>query len=114
MEHAEPLPPPPGHHLGIRSNRRDWIEIGIAYALIVVVEWTPRPSQRVLWIVAALGIAFILWRSFDGWAALGFRTANLWRSAWIVAAAAALSAAAMLISARAHALLIVDGIWAFP
>jgi membrane protease YdiL (CAAX protease family) len=114
MEHTEPSPPAPGHHLAIRSKRRDWIEISIAYALIEAVEWTPRPWQRGLWLVAALGIAFIFWRSFDGWAAMGFRTANLWRSAWIVAAAAALSAAAMLVSARAHALLMVDGIWVFP
>lgn len=98
----------------MRSKRRDWIEIGIAYALIEAVEWTPRPWQRGLWLVAAAGIAFMLWRSFDGWAALGFRTANFWRSAWIVAAAATLSAAAMLISARAHALLRLDGLWVFP
>ena len=114
MEQAESSPSAPAHHSAIRSKRRDWIEIGIAYALIEAVEWTPRPWQRGLWLIAALGIAFILCRSVDGWAAMGFRTANLWRSAWIIAAAAALSAAAMLISARAHALLMVDGFWVFP
>jgi hypothetical protein len=114
MGNAAASPPAPYHHLAIRSKRRDWIEIGIAYALIEAVEWTPRPWQRGLWLVAALGIAFILWRSFDGWAAMGFRTANLWRSAWIVAAAAVLAAAAMFISARAHALLMMDGLWVFP
>jgi membrane protease YdiL (CAAX protease family) len=114
MGNAAASPPAPDHHLPKRSKQRDWIEIGIAYALVEVVEWTPRPWQRGLWLVAALGIAFIFWRSFDGWAAMGFRTANLWRSAWIVAAVAALSAAAMLISARAHALLMVEGIWVFP
>jgi hypothetical protein len=113
MEHAPALPSVPGHQSSIRSKRRDWIEIGIAYALIEAVEWTPRPWQRLLWLAAALSIAFILWRSFDGWAAMGFRTSNLWRSAWIVPAAAALSAAAMLISARAHTLLMVDGLWVF-
>ncbi len=96
------------------GKRRDWIEIGIAYALIEAVEWTPRPWQRWLWLAAALGIAFILWKSFEGWAAMGLRKANLWRSSWIVAAAAVLAAAAMLISARAHALLMVDGLWVFP
>lgn len=114
MEHAAASPPAPRHHLGKRSKRRDWLEIGIAYALIEAVEWTPRPWQRSLWLVAALGIAFMLWKSFDGWAAVGLRTANLWRSAWIVAAAAAVAAVAMLISARAHALLRVDGLWVFP
>ncbi len=64
--------------------------------------------------MAAFGIAIIVWRSFDGWAAMGFRTANLWRSSWIVVAAAALAAAAMLVSARARTLLVVDGVWIFP
>ncbi|HVN92203.1 MAG TPA: CPBP family glutamic-type intramembrane protease [Terracidiphilus sp.] len=98
----------------LRSKQRDWLEIGVAFALIEAVEWTPRPWQRWLWIVAALGIAFLIWRSFEGWTAMGFRTANLRRSLWIVAAAAALAAAAILLSARAHALLMVDGIWVFP
>jgi len=114
MGNAAASPPAPSHHSAIRTKRRDWIEIGIAYALIETVEWTPRPWQRGLWLVAALGITFILWRSFDGWAAMGFRTANLWRSAWIIAAAVALSSVAMQISARAHALLMVDGFWVFP
>jgi hypothetical protein len=100
--------------LDFPSKRRDLIEIGIAYALIEAVEWTPRPWQRGLWLVAALGIAIILWRSFEGWAAMGFRAANLWRSSWIVAATAALVAVAMIVSARAHALLMVDSVWTFP
>jgi membrane protease YdiL (CAAX protease family) len=114
MEHAAASPPAPGHPFPARSKRHDWIEIAIAYALIEAVEWTPRPWQRGLWLVAAVSIAIILWKSFDGWAAMGLRTANFWRSAWIIAVAAALSAAAMLISARAHALLTVDGVWVFP
>lgn len=114
MEHAAASPPAPGHRFPIRSKRRDLLEIGIAYALIEAVEWTPRPWQRGLWLVAALGIAIMLWRSFDGWAVMGFRARNFWRSAWIIAAAGALSAAAMLVSARAHTLLAVDGLWVFP
>lgn len=114
MEHASASPSAPDDPSALRSKRRDWIEIGVAYGLIEAVEWTPRPWQRGLWLVAALGLAFMLWRSFSGWAEMGFRTANLWRSAWIVSAAAVLAAAAMLISARAHALLMVDGLWGFP
>jgi membrane protease YdiL (CAAX protease family) len=97
-----------------QSKRRDWIEIGIGYALIEAVEWTPRPWQRYLWLVAASGIAFLLWRSFEGWAAMGLRRANLDRSLWIAAAAAAVSAVAILLSARARTLLVVDGVWVFP
>jgi hypothetical protein len=55
--------------------RRDAIEIAVAYGLIMAVEWTPRPLQRALWVVAGLGLALIVWRSLDGWRAMGFRAA---------------------------------------
>jgi hypothetical protein len=85
---------------GRHSSARDLAEILVAYALIMVVIWTPRAAQRVLWWVAAAGIIAIICLSFDGWAAVGMRSANLLRSLWIVGAALALSAAAMLIAAR--------------
>ncbi len=87
-----------------RSKRRDAIEIAVAYALIMMVEWTPRPLQRVLWLVAATGLVVIIWRSFDGWQAMGFRAANLLRSLWIAAAALALAAVALAVTARMHTL----------
>jgi membrane protease YdiL (CAAX protease family) len=96
-----------------RSKRRDALEIAIAYALIMAVEWTPRPLQRVLWIVAAVGLAFIVWRSFDGWRAMGFRAANFLRSLWIVAAALLLAAIAIAVAARMHTLRLPDGARAF-
>jgi membrane protease YdiL (CAAX protease family) len=96
-----------------RSKRRDAIEIAIAYALIVAVEWTPRPLQRVLWVVAALGLALIVWKSFDGWQAMGFRTANFLRSLWIVVAALLLAAVAVAVAARMHTLFAPSGVLAF-
>jgi membrane protease YdiL (CAAX protease family) len=94
---------------GAPSKRRDWVEIVVAYALILAVEWTPRPVQRVLWMVAAVGIAVILWRSFDSWKAMGLQAANFGRSLWIAGAALALAVAAVLIAARMHALLLPGG-----
>lgn len=79
----------------------------------MAVEWTPRPLQRVLWLVAAAGLAFIVWRSFDGWQAMGFRTANFLRSLWIVAAALLLAAVAVVFAARMHTLLMPGGVLAF-
>jgi membrane protease YdiL (CAAX protease family) len=96
-----------------RSKRRDAVEIAVAYALIMMVEWTPRPLQRVLWVVAALGLIVILWRSFDGWRTMGFRTAHFLRSLWIVAAALALAAVAVAIAARTHTLHAPGGVLAF-
>jgi membrane protease YdiL (CAAX protease family) len=96
-----------------RSKRRAWTEIGVAYALILAVEWTPRPWQRLLWLVAAAGVVFILSRSFDGWAALGLRAANLARSLWIVGVALAVAGIAIAISAWKHTFLLPDGPLAF-
>src|SRR5271167_4518904 len=80
------------------GKARDLIEILIAYALIMMVIWTPRAAQRVLWWVAAAGVIAIICLSFDGWTAVGMRKANFARSLWIVGAALALSAAAILVA----------------
>ena len=96
-----------------QSKWRDAIEIALAYALIMMVEWTPRPLQRVLWLVAALSLALIVWRSFDGWRAMGFRAANFLRSLWIAAAALVLAAIAIGIATRMHTLHMPGGVLAF-
>jgi membrane protease YdiL (CAAX protease family) len=96
-----------------RSRRRDAMEIAVAYALILAVEWTPRPLQRVLWLVAVMGVALIVWRSFDGWQTMGFRAANFGRSLWIAGAAVTLAAAAVTLAARMHTLLAPGGPLAF-
>jgi len=105
--HANEVPVPR------RSKRRDWAEILIAYGLILAVEWTPRPAQRVLWLAAVVGIAFTMWRSFEGWKAMGFRAMNFWRSLWIAGAALAAAIAAILIAAQKHTLLLPNGAYAF-
>ncbi|MFZ1937718.1 MAG: CPBP family glutamic-type intramembrane protease [Terracidiphilus sp.] len=91
------------------SKRKAAIEIAVAYLLILAVIWAPRPVQRYLWIAAVMGIVVILWRSFDGWKAMGFTTANLGRSLWIVAVALGLAAAAILVALRIHTLLLPAG-----
>ena len=96
-----------------RSERRDWFEILLAYGLILAVEWTPRPAQRVMWVIAALGIVLIAWRGFDSWKAMGFRRANLGRSLWIAGAALVLAVGAALIAARMRTLLLPSGLLAF-
>jgi membrane protease YdiL (CAAX protease family) len=94
-------------------ERRAAIEIAVAYLLILAVIWAPRPAQRFLWIAAVVGIVVILWRSFDGWKAMGFTTANLGRSLWIVAAALGLAAIAILVALRLHTLLLPPGATGF-
>lgn len=93
-----------------RSKRRDWIEVASAYGLIMAVEWTPRPWQRLLWVTAVAGVAFILWRSFDGWKAMGLRATNFLRSLWIVGAALVLAGAAIAVAACMHTLAPQSGV----
>ena len=113
MESPATLPHAQNHPVYGRSKWRDAIEIAVAFGLIEAVEWTPRPLQRVLWVVAALGLALIVWRSFDGWQAMGFRAANFGRSLWIAAGALALAAVAIGFAVRMHTLLVPDGLLAF-
>jgi hypothetical protein len=96
-------------HVSTRSARRDWLEIGAAYGLILAVIWTPRPVQRWLWIVAVAGVAILMWRSFEGWRAMGFTTANLGRSLWVVGAALGVAAISVAVAARLHTLHLPPG-----
>lgn len=87
-----------------RSRQRDILELGIAYGLILLVIWTPRPWQKLLWVVAAGFIAVVTCFAFEGLKAMGLRTANLFRSSWVVGVALAGSAAAVTLAASLHTL----------
>jgi len=87
-----------------RGKRRDLAELAIAYGLILIVVWTPRPWQRFLWLVAAAAVAIMISISFDGLEAMGLRRANFFRSLWVVGAAILVAAAAILAAASLHTL----------
>jgi hypothetical protein len=93
----------------MRSKRRDAIEIVTAYLLVLAVVWAPRPLQRYLWIVAVAGIIVMIWRSFDGWRAMGFTAANFGRSLWVTGAALLVAGAAVLVAARLNTLHVPPG-----
>jgi membrane protease YdiL (CAAX protease family) len=88
----------------LRSKRRDVVELAVAYGLILLVVWTPRPWQRLLWWVAAASIVAITCVSFDGLRAMGLRRANFFRSLWVVGAALLVAATAITVAASLHAL----------
>jgi membrane protease YdiL (CAAX protease family) len=96
-----------------RSKRRDWIEIAVAYGLILAVVWTPRPWQRLLWAAAAAAVVVILCISFEGAKAMGLRAANFGRSLWIAGAALALAGAAVLVAAKLGTMHLPEGPAAF-
>jgi len=85
-------------------RRRDLLELSVGYGLIFLVLWTPRHWQRPLYCAAIVWIAAATWLSFDGWHAMGIRTANLFRSMWVVAIALVAAAAAVFLAARLHTL----------
>ncbi|HME57606.1 MAG TPA: CPBP family intramembrane glutamic endopeptidase [Terracidiphilus sp.] len=80
------------------SRRRDLIELAVAYGLILLVIWTPRPWQRILWWVAAAAVVAIASASFEGLQAMGLRRENFLRSLWIVGAALLVSAVAVVLA----------------
>ncbi|MGA2852354.1 MAG: CPBP family intramembrane glutamic endopeptidase [Terracidiphilus sp.] len=96
-----------------RSRRRVLLELLIPYLLILVVCWTPRPWQRVLWLVAAASIVIITCISFDGLDAMGLRKTNFLRSSWVAAAALAIGIAAAVVAAHLQTLHVPDGPVAF-
>ena len=87
-----------------RTRRRDLFELGGIYALILIVIWTPRPWQAVLWVITALTVSYIAYLSFEGFRPMGLCTANLVRSLWAVAFALVLSLAAVSLAVRLHTL----------
>jgi membrane protease YdiL (CAAX protease family) len=86
------------------SKRRDLVELCVGYALILIVIWTPRPWQRLLYIATTIYLAAVLVISFAGWKQMGLRTANLARSSWVVGIALLGAAIAIVVAARMHTL----------
>ncbi len=95
----------PGKH----ARRRALIELAIGYLLILAVIWTPRPWQRLLWLVAVAAVAAITCLSLktfapDGFRSFGLRKENFLRSLWVVGAALALAITAVVIAERMNTL----------
>lgn len=86
------------------TRRRDLLELGVGYMLIVFTIWTPRSAQRPLYLSAIIWIILATAISFDGTRAMGLRTGNLLRSLWIVPAALTLTAAAISAAIVFHTL----------
>jgi hypothetical protein len=97
-----------------RSKRRIAVELGITYALILLVIWTPRPWQKLLWWVAAAAVVIVAGLSFKGFKAMGLRTANFFPSLWVAGAALLMAAVAVLVAAELHTLhLPAGGVFGF-
>lgn len=87
---------PPHGQATTRSRQRALVELGVAYFLILSVIWTPRPLQRVLWVVAVGAVAVMIARSWEGNVPVGLHRKNLWRLLWVPGAALVISATAIV------------------
>jgi hypothetical protein len=83
-----------------RGKRREIAELAIAYGLILLVCWTPRPWQRWLWVITAATVAVLTCRSFEGLKAMGLRGTNLLRSMWVPGVALLGALAGGILAAR--------------
>jgi hypothetical protein len=92
-----------------RSRRRNLLELAVTYALILLVEWTPRPWQKLLWWVAAAAVVLFTCISFDGLKAMGLRRANFFRSLWVVGVALLAAAVAVPVAAAMRTLHLPPG-----
>jgi hypothetical protein len=92
-----------------RSRRRDSLELAIAYALILLVIWTPRPWQKVLWWFAAAAVVVMAGISYNGLKPMGLRTAGFFQSLWVVGAALLLATAAVAVAIELHTLHLPNG-----
>jgi membrane protease YdiL (CAAX protease family) len=86
-------------HIAAR-RRRDLMELWVAYALILIVIWMPRPWQRTIYFAAATFIVTATWISFPGWKAMGLGTTNLVRSMWLVGVTLLAAAIAIMVAGR--------------
>jgi membrane protease YdiL (CAAX protease family) len=87
-----------------RTRKRALAELAIAYVLILSVIWSPRPAQRVLWMIAVAAVAIIMARSWDGRTAIGLRRENFWCSMWVPVVALAIAGSVAVVSIHFHGL----------
>jgi Type II CAAX prenyl endopeptidase Rce1-like len=82
------------------TTRRDLLELGVGYGLIMATIWTANPAQRALYWLAFAWIAGTSWARRDQWSSLGVGRKGLVASLWIPCAAALLSGLAVLLAWR--------------
>lgn len=95
------------------TKRRDLFELAGIYGLILVVIWTPRPWQALLWAVAAATVIYIWRASYEGLRPMGLCTENLVKSMWAVAFAIVLATCAVWLATRLHTLHVPRTPWLF-
>jgi hypothetical protein len=101
-------------------HKRDLVEFAVAYGLIALAVWTPRPWQQCVSIAVLIWVAWAAWISFDGWLAMGFRVVRFWRASWVLGVVAVLAFGAIAAAAWMQTLrmphfpgLFLERFWAY-
>ena len=105
---------------GRRSRREEIWALAVAYGLILVALWTPRPWQQGFVGAALVWVVVETARKFEGWRRLGFGERGFLGSVWVTIIALALTAAGFAVSAKVGTLhapasveLFVRRFWAY-
>jgi membrane protease YdiL (CAAX protease family) len=93
-----------GSTAATHTRKRALIELALAYALILAVIWSPRPWQRILWILAVGSVAAMTVRSWEGGQSVGLRSKNFLRSLWVPLVALAFAVAAVMLAVHLQSL----------
>ena len=99
----------PVAHPAPSTRLRDLLQLAVGYLLILAVIWSPRATQRPLYILAVLFLVAATWVSFDGWASMGLRRTNFLRSLWLPAIALVIASLAVVAAIRYQTLHPVGG-----
>ena len=86
------------------SAARDFVEILLAYGLILAVIWTPGPLQRILYWTAFVFILVVTLLRREDLATLGLGMRGFVSSLWIVVVALLFAAASWWTASRLHTL----------
>jgi hypothetical protein len=86
------------------NKQRDFFEVSFAFALLLIVLWTPMPWQLPLWGVALAGMLTLTRMRFDGLEPMGLSAGNFRRALWSVGLVCVLAFAVVFLAFRLHTL----------
>ncbi|WP_213805488.1 CPBP family intramembrane glutamic endopeptidase [Granulicella sp. dw_53] len=100
------------------GRRRDLVDLGVGYGLILGMVWTPHPWQEILYFTALAWVVASTWVSFAGWKVLGLGSSGRvgsegLRSLWVIGGALVVALGAVLVAARMDTLNRPHGTWLF-
>lgn len=95
MEEDSTIPPVLCITPALSDRQRDMFELSIAYAMVLVVIWTPRPWADLLFCTVILCIVAIIIQGFEGLRPMGLCRGDVSCSLWLVGVSLAMAIVAV-------------------